>query len=118
GIAMAFSLFAFVAAFLVWAAAGKSLNLLAMLQSTLVRAVPLTLAALSGVMCERSGVINIAIEGMMLTAAFSAVVGTSLVGNLWVGLLAAVLTGALLAWVHGVLSIKYRVDQIVSGTVI
>lgn len=118
GIAMAFSLFAFVAAFLVWAAAGKSLNLLAMLQSTLVRAVPLTLAALSGVMCERSGVINIAIEGMMLTAAFTAVVGTTLAGSLWAGLLVAVLTGALLAWVHGVLSIKYRVDQIVSGTVI
>lgn len=118
-LALGLALLSFVGAFLIWAAAGKSLNLLAMLQSTLVRAVPLTLAALSGVMCERSGVINIAIEGMMLTAAFGAVLGTTLSGgSLWIGLLVAMLTGLLMAWVHGVLSIKYKVDQIVSGTVI
>lgn len=117
-LAVGVALLGFVAAFLIWAAAGKSLNLLAMLQSTLVRAVPLTLAALSGVMCERSGVINIAIEGMMLTAAFGAVIGTTIGGSLWIGLLVAMATGALMAWVHAVLSIKYRVDQIVSGTVI
>lgn len=117
-LAMGLALLGFIAAFLIWAAAGKTLNLLAMLQSTLVRAVPLTLAALSGVMCERSGVINIAIEGMMLSAAFAAVLGTTLGGSLWVGLLVAMATGMLLAWVHAVLSIKYRVDQIVSGTVI
>ncbi|BAS27169.1 ABC transporter permease [Limnochorda pilosa] len=118
GLSTGFSLGAFVIAFLVWAAAGKSFNLLAMLQSTLVRAVPITLAALSGVMCERSGVINIAIEGMMLTAAFTAVVAASVAGSLWMGLTVGLLTGALLAWAHAVLAIKYRVDQIVSGTVI
>lgn len=112
------SFFSLVATFLVWATAGQSLNLLGMLQATLVRAVPITLAALSGVICERSGVVNIAIEGMMLGAAFTAVVAASVSGSLIVGLLAAILTGALLAAIHAGLSIRYRVDQIVSGTVI
>ncbi|MBE3584308.1 MAG: ABC transporter permease [Limnochordaceae bacterium] len=107
-----------VASFLTWATAGQSLNLLGMLQATLVRAVPITLAALSGVMSERSGVVNIAIEGMMLGAAFTSVVASAVTGSLLVGVGVAVVTGALLAWVHGVLAIRYRVDQIVSGTVI
>lgn len=107
-----------VASFLTWATAGQSLNLLGMLQATLVRAVPITLAALSGVMSERSGVVNIAIEGMMLGAAFTSVVASAVTGSLLVGVVVAVVTGALLALVHGILAIRYRVDQIVSGTVI
>lgn len=118
GLVLGVAFLSLVGAFLVWATAGQSLNLMGMLQATLVRAVPILLAALSGVMCERSGVVNIAIEGMMLGAAFTGVVAASATGNLLVGLVAAVATGALLALVHAVLSIGYRVDQIVSGTVI
>ncbi len=109
---------AFIFGFLVWAAAGQSLNLVGMLGTTLLRAVPLTLGALSGVLCERSGVVNIAIEGMMLSAAMVATVVGSVTHNLWLGLLSAIVTGALMALLHAVLSIKYKVNQIVSGTVI
>ncbi len=107
----------FIFAFLTWATADGSLNLVGLIRSALVKAVPLTLGALSGVLCERSGVINIAIEGMMLTGAF---VGT-LVGsltNIWIGLFAAVMAGGALAAVLAVLSIKYKTDQIIAGTVI
>ncbi|KPL84305.1 ABC transporter permease [Thermanaerothrix daxensis] len=108
----------FIFGFLVWAAAGKSLNLVGMLNTTLSRSVPITLGALSGILCERSGVVNIAIEGMMLTGAMvSALVG-SITQNAWIGLLAAIFAGALLALIHAVLSIKYKTNQIVSGTVI
>lgn len=108
----------FVLAFLVWAARGDSLNFLGMLQSTLLRAAPITLGALAGILCERSGVINIAIEGMMLTAAFVGSLVGSAAGNLWVGLLLGVASGALLGLLLAVLSIRYRVDQIIAGTVI
>jgi ABC-type uncharacterized transport system permease subunit len=105
-------------AFLVWITNGASLNLPGMIQSTLTAATPLTLGAMSGILCERSGIINIAIEGMMLTAAFAAVAFASIFGSLWMGLLMASLLGGLMAALHAVLSIKYKVDQIISGTVI
>jgi simple sugar transport system permease protein len=108
----------FVFTFLVWAASGRSLNLLGMLQSSVLRSVPIAFGALAGVMCERAGVINIAIEGMLLSAAFAASVVASVSGNLWIGLLAGALTGGLVAALLAVLSIRYRVDQIVGGTVI
>lgn len=108
----------FVIAFLVWAARGDSFNLLGMLQSTLLRSVPLTLGALSGVLCERSGVINIAIEGMMLTAAFVGAIVASAASSLVVGLVMGVLAGGALGWLLGVFSIRYRVDQIIGGTVL
>lgn len=108
----------FIFGFLVWAAADKSLNLAGLLNTTLSKAVPITLGALSGVLCERAGVVNIAIEGMMLGGAMMGALVGSVTGSLFIGLLAAVATGALLAWVHAVLSIKYMTDQIVSGTVI
>jgi len=108
----------FVFGFLVWATAGKSLNLVGLFNTTLSKAVPITLGALSGILCERSGVVNIAIEGMMLSGAMvSALVG-SITQNAWLGLFCAVLTGAVLAYVHGIFSIKYKTNQIISGTVI
>jgi len=108
----------FVFGFLVWATAGKSLNLVGLFNTTLSKAVPITLGALSGILCERSGVVNIAIEGMMLSGAMvSALVGSP-TQSAWLGLFAAVLTGALLAYVHGIFSIKYKTNQIISGTVI
>ncbi len=108
----------FIFAFLTWAAAGKSLNLAGLMNTTLSKAVPLTLGALSGLLCERAGVINIAIEGMMLMGAMVAALVASVTGNLWIGLFAAVLAAALLGLVHGVLSIKYKTNQIISGTAI
>ncbi len=108
----------FIFGFLVWAAADKSLNLGGLMNTTLVKAVPLTLGAMSGVLCERAGVVNIAIEGMMLAGAMMGALVGSVTGSLWLGLLAAVAAGALLALVHAVLSITYKSDQIVSGTVI
>jgi ABC-type uncharacterized transport system permease subunit len=88
---------AFVFAFLVWVAAGQSMNLTGVLQSTLQRAVPIVFGALSGVLCERAGVVNIAIEGMLLSGAFVAAVVGSATGSAWFGLGAAIVTGALLA---------------------
>lgn len=107
----------FVFSFLSWAASGGMLNLAGMLRIMVIRSVPLTLGALSGILCERAGVVNIAIEGMMLTAAMiGTIVGS--VTTLWIGLLGAVIAGGLLGLVHAVMSIKYRTDQIISGTVI
>jgi general nucleoside transport system permease protein len=108
----------FIFAFLTWATADKSINLAGMLKNSLLRAVPLTLGALSGILAERAGVINIAIEGMMLAAAMSGVIIASATGNLWYGLIASILTGALLALVHGILSIRYKMDQVISGVII
>ncbi|OQA41977.1 MAG: Branched-chain amino acid transport system / permease component [Chloroflexi bacterium ADurb.Bin325] len=108
----------FVIAFLAWAARGKSFNLVGILSSSVVRATPIALAALCGVMSERAGVVNIGIEGMMLMASQAAVVSASLTANLWIGLVAAILTGALLAAVHAYLAIRFKVDQIISGVAI
>lgn len=108
----------FIAAFLIWADRGNSLNLVGLLSSALLRSVPLTLGALSGVLCERSGIINIAIEGMMLIAAFTGAVAASAVGSNWIGLLAGIASGGVLGAVLGVLAIRYRVDQIIAGTVL
>lgn len=104
-----------IMAFLVWATRDKSLNLTGMLVSSLVRATPIALAALSGIYSERSGVVNIGIEGMMLVGAFTSVVFASLTGSMLVGVLAGIIGGALLALLHAVLSIRYLVNQIVSG---
>jgi len=108
----------FIAAFLTWATADKSISLAGMLKNSLLREVPLTLGALSGILSERAGVVNIAIEGMMLSAALVGVVVGSATDSLVLGTVAAVLSGGLLAAAHGVLSIRYKVDQIISGVVI
>lgn len=108
----------FIFGFLVWAAADKSMNLTGLLNTALSMAVPITLGAFSGILCERAGVVNIAIEGMMLAAAMVGALVGSISGSLWVGLFSAVLMGGLLGLVHAILSIKYLTDQIISGTVI
>jgi simple sugar transport system permease protein len=105
----------FILAFLLWATRGKSLNLTGMMVSSLVRATPIALAALSGIYSERSGVVNIGIEGMMLVGSFTSVVFASVSGNMLVGVIGGVMAGMLLAALHAVLSIKYKVNQIVSG---
>jgi len=104
-----------ILAFLLWATRGKSLNLTGMLVSSLVRATPIALAALSGIYSERSGVVNIGIEGMMLVGAFTSVVFASITQNMFVGVIAGILAGMVFGALHAVLSIKYKVNQIISG---
>ena len=116
-LSLGISLLLFALAFLTWAAADGSFSLVGMLRSTVILSVPVTLGALSGLTCERVAVINIAIEGQLLTAAF---VGT-IVGSawgIWAGLFGAILTGALLGAVLAVLAIRYQIDQIIAGVVI
>ncbi|TMD00324.1 MAG: ABC transporter permease [Chloroflexi bacterium] len=86
--------------------------------ATLIAATPLVLAAMGGVMSERSGVVNIALEGIMLTSAFAGYAAAVATHNLWIGVLVAIIAGMLIAALHAVLSIQFLVDQIVSGTVI
>lgn len=105
-------------AFLIWATKDNSLNLTGMFASSIIRATPICLAALAGIYSEKSGVTNIGIEGMMLFGSFLSVVVTSVTKNLFIGVIFGMIAGALLAWVHAVLSIKYKVNQIVSGTAI
>ncbi|MFN2190469.1 MAG: ABC transporter permease [Candidatus Promineifilaceae bacterium] len=81
-------------------------------------ATPIALGAFAGLFSERSGVVNIAIEGMMLTAAMSAAFASAYTGSLYWGLIAALLSGALMAALHAVLSIRFKMNQIISGTVI
>jgi general nucleoside transport system permease protein len=104
--------------FLVWVTSGTQLNITGMVQSMLTAATPLTLGAIAGILCERSGVVNIAIEGMMLSGALAAVAFAEIFDSLWMGLLFASLVGGIMAAIHAVLSIRYKVDQIISGTVI
>jgi general nucleoside transport system permease protein len=112
---------------LIIAAAGQSTNVTVMLQGSLRLATPVALGALAGLWCERAGVVNIAIEGMMLTGALFGFVVTTLVSNttdltaaqaLWIGVMAATLSGGVMALLHAWLSITYKTDQVVSGTVI
>ncbi len=110
--------FLFVLSFLAWAARDQSMNITGMLRQSLLGGIPILLAALTGVMCERSGVVNIGIEGMMLTGAFLASLFGSVTGSVWGGLIAALLGGMLMGALLAVLAIRYRVDQIVAGTAI
>jgi simple sugar transport system permease protein len=105
-------------AILIWAAAGKQTNATVMLSESLRLGTPLALGALAGIWAERSGVINIAIEGMMLMGAAFGFAIFILTGQLWWGVIGAVIVGGIIALLHGLLSISFRTDQIISGTVV
>lgn len=81
-------------------------------------ATPLALAAIGGTICERSGVVNIALEGIMLTGAFFGTAVVLATGSPWLGVLTAVVAGVVMASVHAFASINLRSDQTVSGTAI
>jgi ABC-type uncharacterized transport system permease subunit len=104
------------AAFLVWATAGKSFSLTGMLQATMVRAVPIALGGLAGVLCERVAVVNIAIEGMLLAGAFTGALMGSLLGG-WGGLVRRGI-GGMFGFILAALVVTYRMDQIIAGVVI
>jgi general nucleoside transport system permease protein len=108
----------FLVALLTWASRGGDTSVIGLIDGTLFRATPLAFGALAGLLCERSGVINIAIEGMLLTSAFMAALTASASDNIFVGVASGMAAGALLGLFLGVLSIRYRVDQIIGGTVI
>ena len=91
---------------------------IALIWSTIRLSTPLILAALGGLFSERSGVINIALEGMMLAGAFTAAAVTYAVGNPYIGLLAGLMAGVLIAAIHAVACIRYKADQVVTGTAI
>ena len=96
----------------------RPVPLTGLLQGALALSVPLVFGALAGVLGERVGVINIAIEGQLLFGAFAAAVVASMTGNIFAGLIAAVVAGGLIGLLLAVFSIKYIVDQIIVGVVI
>ena len=79
-------------------------------------ATPIIYAGLGGMFSERVGIVNIGLEGTMLTSAFTGVVASYYTGNPWIGVLVSVITGGLVSLILAVLTIKYAGDQIVSGT--
>ncbi len=104
----------FVFTFMAWAAAGTQFSLTGTLHDAIKAATPLVLGALAGILCERSGIINIAIEGLLLAGAFTSAVVGSIV-NIWAGIAAAMAVGMLLASLLAFLAIRYRVDQVIVG---
>ena len=112
------ALLLFVIALLAWAARDDSINIIGLLDGTLRRSIPIALGALAGVLCERAGVVNIAIEGMLLAAAFVGALVASAANTPWAGMAGGIAIGALLGAALGALSIRYQVDQIIGGTVI
>ena len=108
----------FMMSFLSWAASGKFVPFTGLLQGALLLSVPLIFGAMAGVISERSGVINIAIEGQLLAGAFVSGVLASLFANNWIGLFFAPFAGALIALLLAVFAIKYGIDQVILGFVL
>lgn len=108
----------FVVALLIWAGDGASVSLVALLRGTLFASVPIAFGAMAGVVNERAGVINIAIEGQFLAGAFVAAVAASVLGSAWFGLLGGIAAGALIGVLLALLTIRFQADQIVSGVVL
>ncbi len=107
-----------VVSLLGWLAAGNAVPFAFILGNAVVLAVPIALGAMGGIMSERVGVVNIAIEGQLLTGAFLAAVVGSLTDNLYFGLLAAMVGAALLSMVLAAFAVVYLVDQIIVGVVL
>jgi len=107
----------FVVSFLCWAVAGKTMSLAGLASATVVGALPLLLGALAGIMCERAGVINVAIEAQFILGAFAASVFASL-GGVWIGMASGSLAGGLVGVLLAVCTIRYLADQVVVGIVL
>jgi simple sugar transport system permease protein len=110
-----------IVAFLCWADTGKPvdpIDMVGLLQQSVLLAVPLIIGAMSGVLCERTGVINVAIEGQMLVGAFAGAFGASVASNLGVGVVFAILAGGVFGVLLAVFAITFRVNQVVLGVVL
>lgn len=112
-----------VLSFLCWqisvAPAGQNfMPVVNMVRGTFLLAVPLIFGALSGVLCERSGVVNVAIEGQLLMGAFAGALVGTMAASVWLGLVAAALGGAFISLLLAVFTIRYLVDQVVMGIVL
>ena len=110
--------FGSVLAFLCWAASGKFIPFTGLLQGAIMLSVPLIFGSMSGLLCEKSGVINIAIEGQLLFAAFVSAVIASYTQNTLYGLIVAPIAGALISLILAYFSIRFQVDQVILGFVI
>jgi len=109
---------AWLLGFLTWAGTGATLPMVGLLAGSVALAVPLVFGALGGVLGERSGVVNIAIDGQLLAGAFAAALVGSFLGSTWAGLGAAMVAGALIGLVLGLFAITYFVDQVIVGVVL
>jgi simple sugar transport system permease protein len=110
--------FGSILAFLCWSAAGKFIPFTGLLQGAIMLSVPLIFGSMSGLLCEKSGVINIAIEGQLLFAAFVSAVVASITQNAFYGLISAPIAGALISLILAYFSIRFQVDQVILGFVI
>ncbi|MDO5634032.1 MAG: ABC transporter permease [Micrococcus sp.] len=111
----------FVAGFLIWvvgSANNTSVFLTGLIAGSFALAVPLIFGSMAGILSERSGVINIAIEGQLLSGAFTAALVGSMTGSVWAGLAAAIVAGVLVGLILAVFAIKYLVNQVIVGVVL
>jgi ABC-type uncharacterized transport system permease subunit len=119
--AAAIAIFGLLTSFMTWSIATdpSGMNIISLLQGALFpSAIPLILGALAGVIGERSGVVNVALEGQLLLGAFAASFVGSIAGSAWVGIAAGALAGVLVAALLSVLAIRYLVDQVIVGVVL
>lgn len=107
-----------IMSFLCWAAAGKFIPFTGLLQGAIMLSVPLIFGSMAGLLCEKSGVINIAIEGQLLFAAFVSAVVASITQNVFLGLISAPIAGSLISLILAFFSIRFQVDQVILGFVI
>ncbi len=115
------TIFGLLLSFMIWSVAGSpsGLNVVSLLQGALFpAAIPLILGAMAGVIGERSGVVNVALEAQLLLGAFVAAFIASIAHNIWIGLIGAALGGMLVAGLLSVLAIRYLVDQVIIGVVL
>jgi simple sugar transport system permease protein len=110
--------FVFVTAFLAWASAGATVPIAGLLIGTVTLSVPLVFGAMSGVISERVGVVNIAIEGQLLAGAFSSAIIATVTGSPYLGLIGAAIAGVLVSMLLAAFAIKYLVDQVIVGVVL
>ena len=111
-------IFSILFVILLWAVAGSRIDVVDMLARTVRLATPIALGALAGILCERSGVINISIEGVMLTGACLGYIVALLTGSSWIGLTAASAAGGITVMLLAALAIRFKTDQVIAGTVI
>jgi len=107
-----------LASVIIWAAVGSNFDIIGLLSLSLRLSTPIVLGAMSGILCERVGVINIAIEGMMLISACIGFTASLYLNSVWLGLIFAIFSGAFIALLHAFLTVTMITDHIISGTII